>query len=291
MGLNDSYSFENRGGGNRRRRSALVAKARKTNDILQERLELERLNEEASRGNADMDAMFVSEMNKRRESNKDHTVEKVANRKNYIQEAAHEVGAYTFAHIVYDAYPLDEDIKSHPTNTQMIYEKAIDVYKNNVSSITFSPYFQNVEDNATTMLDKEPIDGVIPKEKCAEVVSKLSTGDVTQKYVTTLINKNVISAIKDESLISKMANKSKEEGTYVTESETLYRTLFLSSLKQVMNESDLTDQDEINNHANNNAVLDLTILEALHTTKLIDMNDPAKLRKMVRMNQRKLMNS
>lgn len=291
MGLNDEYSFENRGVGNRKRRSALVAKTRKLNDILQERLELEKLSEEASRGNADMDAMFISEMNARKEKRRDKRIDKIKDRNKYIQEASRNIGAYTFAHIVYEAYPVNEDIKKNPKNTEMIYDKAISAYNHNISSITFSPYFKNIEDNAATMLDKEPIDGVIPKSKCAEVVSRLSNGDVTQKFVTSIISNNVVDAIKDESLISKTANASKEEGTYVTESETLYRTLFVEALKDIMNESDITDQEEINKHANNNAILNLTILEAMHTTKLIDMNDPAKLRRMTQAINKRLLNS
>jgi len=193
-----------------------------------------------------------------------------------IQEAVEKIDRMIFGNFVYEALPIDEDAKAVPANTEKIYNEAISAYDHTLVTVSTSPYFKNIEGNATVLLDKEPIDGKLGDKACAEISAKLATHDLTAQYAKTLIKNKIVDAVRDEALIADRMDKAKDKGEYVEESNTLYRTLYLASLNGVLDESDSTDQSTLEEQANVNALLGLTIMESLHTLKLkesIDLKD------------------
>lgn len=287
--IKNTNDFESRSGFARRHSSANRA-ARNASRILQEQTDLMTNPAYKAIDERDASAIEASERESLRLSQRTKKQRGVQASKKYAEkmnEALSTILEAVFGSIVYGAFPMDASIKESAENVEAVYNEAISAYNNCVATISGSPYFNNIQDRALTLLEKEPIDGRFSPEVYQKIAASLVSGDITSKAVTSMIQNKVTEAVRQENLLAKEIMEAKElnesdssaRKTYVAESHTLYRNLFNSYVEEALADNRLSESDAIQEQANANAILGLTILEALHTTKLVDFKQPTEVRK------------
>ena len=187
-----------------------------------------------------------------------------------------------FGAVVYQSLKLDPQSKLN--NADKIFDKATEVFTEAVKEghieASNSPIFSDVFEYA-----KDSVQGIEKKlsdEESKKIISKVyKDNQIKLDYLSNAVADKVTKAIKDEKELAKIKKSLKENDSYVKEESSLLRMLHESNINMMINGTEeLTEslimnednKDNISQEAFINAVVDYTIIELLHTSKLKEFN-------------------
>ena len=187
-----------------------------------------------------------------------------------------------FFYIVFESLLIDNDIKGKPDNFNYIRESCNEFFEkmsnSNRLGIVEGSAFDDFMTTANRALTEQiqygteiDIKKIIQKTILSEdMLLFYAIGDIKAKTAECLQNEKK-SAIIKESLLN--------EDKYVDPSKTLFRYLFESNIKDVIEKSDEQDPQSLQDLSMVETILDYTILEAANTLQLVSFNN--QLKKMI----------
>ena len=190
-----------------------------------------------------------------------------------IEEAVSMTIPVLFASLAYRALPLDEDFKE--ANVKYIYENATTLFKTLVSAgaIKFeknnpTAFTEMCEAIAVAYNNCDPDEVSVP-----EVIKKslYSNVDNTNAIIKNVTDK-VVQAVADEKEVVALKERLMKEDKYVPNDKSLFRYLNEANISYVMKEKPTASKEDIMDLSLSETILDYTLLEMLHTCKLMNFD-------------------
>lgn len=190
-----------------------------------------------------------------------------------------------FATIVYDALPVDDDIKEQDVDA--IYEEAGDVFvklsEAGIITITGSPLFRQF--SGATVKYIEGFKNELTQDQVVDIVKSIYADEGNSiEYLSKNVYAKTASVVNTEKELVSFNNdediqKVRENRSYVRESmnNTLFRHLNEQNISELTGEG--LSKDQIMDVAVAESLFTYTVLETLHTSKLIKV-DIRKLHKL-----------
>lgn len=215
--------------------------------------------------------------NKNRRAKFDHSEIEHAN--NVYAENFDNLCKDLFFYVVFESLLIDDEIKGQPDNFNYIRESCNEFFEkmssSNKLSIVEGSAFDDFMSSANRILTEQiesnsgvDIKKIIQRTILAEdMLMYYAIGDIKAKTAECLQNEKK-SAIIKESLI--------KEDKYVDPSKTLFRYLFESNIKDVIEKSKERDPQALQDLSMVETILDYTILEAANTLQLVTFNNQLK---------------
>lgn len=191
-----------------------------------------------------------------------------------------------FAALIYNTYPnkiADKSkLRSHIANkSQLFFNEALNA---ELVDYKFSDIFKNARFQAATYAKNAH--GVLDQKRAAEGAKVVyQKGRTEIDYLVNVVNKKIQSAVIKESElvdIRQSLNENLLGKKYGYRGKTLFRTLHEINITETLNNEEFLKEDvtesDINMTALAEAVLDYTIMELIHTSKLctFDMKEVRK---------------
>ena len=188
-----------------------------------------------------------------------------------IQETYQKVVPVLFASLVYRSLPLDEDFKAN--NVKYIYKQSTGLFNNLMAAGAIK---MNTKEPSTF---KEMCESIAVAMSDTETPETLTVGSVINKALTDnptesddlikTVRDKVVNAVADEKKAITLKEKIIKEGKYLPEDKSLFRSIHEANIHYVMQENSSLDKKSVMDLSLAESMLDYTLLETLHTCKLI----------------------
>ncbi|AMS01295.1 hypothetical protein AR9_g211 [Bacillus phage AR9] len=212
--------------------------------------------------------------NKRARQKRARLIEK----KQFESQQSKELLEHFLSSVVYNALPLDEDVKK--LNKEYMTKQVKGITDNLISNGTFemvkSTTMQSVMESIEYHIEK--MFPVKDNEEDVKIVSESFNKDIKTyvEYVSEVITNKVVNVVKTERDIAVAISESESP---IKPKDTLFKNLQVQNVKMALKENEKTEVDqEILEQAMAESLFDYTLLETLNTLRLVEF-DGEQLRK------------
>jgi len=246
----------------------------KTNNLLESFDSLRETDEiiELKKEKALKESFYETIKNKHQMEKKDHY--EVQQKMNYMNEQVDNLAKDLFFYIVYESLNVDDVIKN--SNFQYIREQCNDFYDGFNStgnlSIKEGSGFDDLFQTGLMFLREE----LIENNSCdlgRVLQNTVNKENFLTFYATESISLKTAKSVNDEKKGSIIKESLIQEEKYVDPSKSLFRYLLENNIQEVIDETSLTDPDNIQDTAMLETILDYTIMEAANTLQLVTFNN------------------
>lgn len=188
----------------------------------------------------------------------------------YMNEQVDNLARDLFFYVVYESLNVDNMIKN--SNFQYIRESCNEFYNDcknqGILSIKEGSGFDDIFQTGIYFLKEE----LIENNSCdlgRVIENTVNKENFLTFYATESISLKTAKSIKDEKKSSILKEQLINEEKYVDPSKSLFRYLLENNIQEVIDETTLTDPEDIQNSAMLETILDYTIMEAANTLELV----------------------
>ena len=216
---------------------------------------------------------FYNTINNHHKMEKNDTYE-INQKTNYLNEQVDNLARDLFFYTVYESLLVDDVIKN--ANYQYIREHCNDFYdqcnKNGLLSIKEDSGFDDILNTAMCFLKEE----LISENSCN--LGKVLEATIIKEsfltnYATESIKLKTAESLRNEKQASILKEELIAEEKYVDPSKSLFRYLFEKNIQETIDNTELTDPDNLQDMAMLETILDYTIMEAANTLQLVEFNN------------------
>lgn len=234
---------------------------RETDDIIEKR------KEKALREN------FYSTINTSHKMNKKDTYE--INQKNqYINEQIDNLCRDLFFFTVYESLLVDDVIKN--ANYRYIREHCNEFYdlckENDMISIKENSGFDDIFQTGIAMLKEELIDN----NSCdlgRVIENTINEESFLTQFMIESIKAKTANSVRNEKQASIIKEELINEEKYVDPTKSLFRYLFENNIQETIEQTEITDPENLQDFAMLETILDYTILETANTAQLVEFRN------------------
>lgn len=193
---------------------------------------------------------------------------------NYINEQIDNLARDLFFYTVYESLLVDDVVKN--ANYQYIREHTNEFYDlaNNkeMISVKENSGFDDILQTGINCLKEELInyDSCDLGRVLKETVEK---EDMLTFYAIECIKLKTADSLKNEKKASIIKEQLINEDKYVDPTKSLFRYLFESNIRETIDQTNITDPDNLQDMAMLETILDYTILEAANTLQLVEFTN------------------
>jgi hypothetical protein len=216
---------------------------------------------------------FYSNISTRHKMEKNDTYE-VNQKTNYINEQIDNLTRDLFFYTVYESLLVDDVIKN--ANYQYIREHTNEFYdlcnQNGMMSIKENSGFDDIFQTGVYMLKEE----LVNHNSCdlgRVIENTVNSENMLTSYVIECIKLKTADSLKNEKKASIIKESLINEEKYVDPSKSLFRYLFENNIQETIDNTDLTDPDNLQDMAMLETILDYTIMETANTLKLVEFKN------------------
>jgi hypothetical protein len=209
-----------------------------------------------------------------KELEKENTIRDVNHKTDYINEQIDTLARDLFFYTVYESLLVDEVIKN--ANYEYIREQAYDFYdkcsEKGMLVVKENSGFDDLLNTAICNLKEE----LVNNNSCD--IGKVLEETVNDKnfltfYATESIKLKTAESLKNEKKASIIKEELINEEKYVDPSKSLFRFLFESNIRDIIDKTDITDPENLQDMAMLETILDYTIMETANTLELVNFSN------------------
>jgi len=236
---------------------------RQTDDIIEERQE-----------KALHESLMNSFSKTGKELEKENTIRDVNHKTDYINEQIDTLARDLFFYTVYESLLVDEVIKN--ANYEYIREQAYEFYdkcnEKGMLVVKENSGFDDLLGTAICNLKEE----LVNNNSCD--IGKVLEETVNDKnfltfYATESIKLKTAESLRNEKKASIIKEELISEEKYVDPSKSLFRFLFESNIRDIIDKTDITDPENLQDMAMLETILDYTIMETANTLELVNFSN------------------
>lgn len=216
---------------------------------------------------------YYSTISRNHKMEKKDTYE-VNHKMNFINEQIDNLARDLFFYTVYESLLVDDVLKN--SNYQYIREHCNEFYdkcnENGLMSVKENSGFDDILNTAVCFLKEELI-----SENSCDLSRVLQATVIKEDFLTTYATESIkyktAESLRSEKKASILKEELLSEEKYVDPSKSLFRYLFERNIQETIDNTDVTDPDNLQDMAMLETILDYTIMEAANTLQLVEFKN------------------